>query len=179
MKVTFDTNGLDRVCRPEKHPKDPRQMDFYKVQTALASGKIKGYFSETIVTLEGIENKDRIQVLGGTRVETQIRHGVDDPGGATKAKPETAASGASGSCPSRPEDRDAGAAGDRHGGRVCHPTSTSLAKGRGRPGRRRGDFGAPSAGGKRRGTRGTARGTRPPGRRVPRHHPGSRIIKNS
>jgi hypothetical protein len=81
MKITFDTNSLDRVSRPERHPKDSQQMDFYKVQAALTSGKIKGYFSETIVTLEGIENKDRIQVLGGTRVETQIRHGVEDPGG--------------------------------------------------------------------------------------------------
>ena len=40
---------------------------------ALAAGTLSGYFSETLVTLEGIENKDRIDVLGSMRLESQAR----------------------------------------------------------------------------------------------------------
>ncbi|MGA8616399.1 MAG: hypothetical protein WB760_32835 [Xanthobacteraceae bacterium] len=73
MRVTFDTNTLDRAARPERFPKDPRQAEYVKVHDALAGGTVSGYFSETLVTLEGIENKDRVDVLGSTRLENQTR----------------------------------------------------------------------------------------------------------
>lgn len=73
MKVTFDTNALDRAARPEHHPKDDRQPDFIEVHAAIEAGKLEGYFSETIITLEGIENKDRLNTLGGTRLERQFQ----------------------------------------------------------------------------------------------------------
>src|SRR5712691_10310897 len=73
MRVTFDTNSLDRAARPERFPRDPRQVDCIKVRDALAAGTLRGYFSETLVTLEGIENKDRVNVLGSTRLESQMR----------------------------------------------------------------------------------------------------------
>ena len=74
MRVTFDTNTLKSAVRPERHSKDPRSADFYKVHDALKAGILKGYFSETIVTLEGIEEEG-----------SQRRHGrhtrqyADDP----------------------------------------------------------------------------------------------------
>jgi hypothetical protein len=71
--VTFDTNTLDRAARPERFPKDPRQAEYVKVHSALAAGTLRGYFSETLVTLEGIENKDRVNVLGSTRLESQTQ----------------------------------------------------------------------------------------------------------
>jgi hypothetical protein len=73
MKATFDTNALDRAARPERHPKDPRQPDFIRLHEAIKAGRLKGYFSETIVTLEGIENKDRVDVLGHTQLSTEIQ----------------------------------------------------------------------------------------------------------
>lgn len=73
MRVTFDTNTLDRAARPKRFPKDPRQAEYVKVHDALAAGTITGYFSETLVTLEGIENKDRVEVLGSTRLESKMR----------------------------------------------------------------------------------------------------------
>ena len=73
MNTTFDTNTLERAARPERHPRDPRQPEFIKVHDAIKAGRLAGYFSETLVTLEGIENKDRIDVLGGTKLEQQIR----------------------------------------------------------------------------------------------------------
>ena len=71
--MTFDTNTLDRAARPERFPKDPRQAEYVKVCDALTTGTLRGYFSETLVTLEGIESKDRIDVLGSTRLENRTR----------------------------------------------------------------------------------------------------------
>ncbi len=71
--VTFDTNTLEMVARPEKHPRDPLQSDYFKVRNALKTGKLKGHFSQTLITLEGIENDDRVNVLGGTRIESQTQ----------------------------------------------------------------------------------------------------------
>ena len=73
MRATFDSNTLDRAARPERHPKDPRQPDFIKVHDAIKAGMVTGYFSETLVTLEGIENKDRVGVLGSTKLAQQIK----------------------------------------------------------------------------------------------------------
>ncbi len=73
MKVTFDTNALDRAARPERYPKDSRRADFIKVHDAIEARRLTGYFSETLITLEGIENKDRVGVIGGTRLDRQIR----------------------------------------------------------------------------------------------------------
>ena len=73
MRVMFDSNTLDRAARPERFPKDPRQAEYIKVHDALAAGALKGYFSETLVTLEAIENKDRIDVLGSTRIDSETR----------------------------------------------------------------------------------------------------------
>jgi hypothetical protein len=73
MRVMFDSNTLDRAARPERFPKDPRQAEYIKVHDLLAAGTLKGYFSETLVTLEAIENKDRIDVLGSTRIDSETR----------------------------------------------------------------------------------------------------------
>lgn len=73
MKVTFDTNTIDRIARPERYLTEPSQADYIKIHAALRAGKLKGYFSETLVTLEGIENKDRVAVLGSTRVVSDSR----------------------------------------------------------------------------------------------------------
>jgi hypothetical protein len=73
MKVTFDTNALDKAVRPERYPRDPLQSDYFKVRDALRTGRLKGYFSQTLIALEGIENKDRVNVLGSTRLESQTQ----------------------------------------------------------------------------------------------------------
>jgi hypothetical protein len=73
ITVTFDTNTLDRAARPQRFPKDIRRTQYAKVHCALASGAIRGFFSETLVTLEGIENKDRCRVLGTTRLDRKAQ----------------------------------------------------------------------------------------------------------
>jgi hypothetical protein len=81
MRVTFDTNTLDSVARPERYPKDPHHAEFVKVHDAVVAGTLKGHFSETIFTLEGIENKDRPGILGGTRVKEQKTETIDEATG--------------------------------------------------------------------------------------------------
>jgi hypothetical protein len=77
MRITFDTNTLDKAARPERHPKDPCQSDYLKVHEALKAGGLKGHFSETIITLEGIEKKDRADVFESTRLRTESRAETD------------------------------------------------------------------------------------------------------
>ena len=68
MRVTFDTNTLDLVSRPERHTRGPDYLHGRKVNQALKAGTLSGFFSETLVTLEGIEKKDRLRVLATTRL---------------------------------------------------------------------------------------------------------------
>jgi hypothetical protein len=81
VKVTFDTNTLDRVVRPERFSRDARRAEFVKVHEAVVAGRLKGFFSETTITLEGIENADRAAVLGSTRHETRLQENTDQDGG--------------------------------------------------------------------------------------------------
>ena len=69
LTVTFDTGALDDVVWPQsaKQPTDP--ADAARVRAAVESGAIQGFFSETLITLEGIQRKDRIDVLGSARLE--------------------------------------------------------------------------------------------------------------
>jgi hypothetical protein len=70
-RVTFDTNVLDLACRPERFPKDIRQSRLQKVRDALASGAIQGFYSVTMLTIEGIMRKDRADVFASTRTKMQ------------------------------------------------------------------------------------------------------------
>jgi len=69
LTVTFDTNTLASVVSPDitgaQRGTGPSGAT---VRTAIQAGQIQGFFSETLITLEGIEDKDRAQVLGKTEV---------------------------------------------------------------------------------------------------------------
>jgi hypothetical protein len=69
LMVAFDTGALDDVVWPQsaKDPTDP--ADAARVRAAVESGAIKGFFGESLITLEGIQKKDRIDVLGSARFE--------------------------------------------------------------------------------------------------------------
>jgi hypothetical protein len=71
LRVTLDTNVLDLACRPERFPKDPRQLLMKKVHDALASGQVKGFYSVTMLTIEGIMRQDRADVFAGTQTVMQ------------------------------------------------------------------------------------------------------------
>lgn len=71
LRVTFDTNVLDWACRPERFPKDPQQPLMQKVHAALVNGQIEGFYSVTMLTIEGIMRRDRAEVFAGTRTVMQ------------------------------------------------------------------------------------------------------------
>ncbi len=71
LRVTFDTNVLDLACRPERFPKDPRQPYLQIVREALSHKKILGFYSVTMLTIEGIMRKDRADVFESTQTYMQ------------------------------------------------------------------------------------------------------------
>ncbi len=77
MRVTFDTNALDKAVRPGRHPKDPNQPLFQKVHEALKSTVIEGFVCETMITLEGIPKNaflgPTVHVLRSTRRPRQVQ----------------------------------------------------------------------------------------------------------
>lgn len=71
LRVTFDTNVLDFACRPDRFPKDPQQLQMQKVNDALANGRIEGFYSVTMLTIEGIMRRDRAEVFADTQMVTE------------------------------------------------------------------------------------------------------------
>jgi hypothetical protein len=51
--------------------------DLQIIHDALKAGRVCGYLSETVVTLEGVENKDRVNVFGGTHLVSQAQASGD------------------------------------------------------------------------------------------------------
>jgi hypothetical protein len=68
--VTFDTNTIDKACRPELHPKDPARRDFDTVHEAVRTRKLRGFFCETAATLEGIQRANRARAARARRFVT-------------------------------------------------------------------------------------------------------------
>jgi hypothetical protein len=70
LTVTFDTNTLQSVVFPEDAQRGTGPSGA-AVQTAIRAGLVRGFFSETHITLEGIQGKDRKDILGQTRVGSE------------------------------------------------------------------------------------------------------------
>ena len=73
MRVTFDTNTLDKAVRPERHENDPGRAGFLKVNRALRDGRVRGSFSETLIWIEGIGRKDRAAVMASSDLVMESR----------------------------------------------------------------------------------------------------------
>lgn len=67
LTVTFDTNTLASVVTPETAQRGTGPCGDI-VRAAIRSGHVQGFFSETLVILEGVRGKDRADVLGRTRL---------------------------------------------------------------------------------------------------------------
>ena len=73
LKSTFDTNTLDRVVRPYRYDGEGDHAAYVVVHDALRAGQIKGYFSEAVVTLDGIGRPDKVDMVGAGRVVSESR----------------------------------------------------------------------------------------------------------
>ena len=65
LKVTFDTNVFTRFIDLEK---GLDKIHYENILKAIRSEAIRGYFSDTFVTLEGIMKIDRERILGSRRI---------------------------------------------------------------------------------------------------------------
>lgn len=65
MKVTFDTNIFKRFIKLEENAD---KVHYEKFLEAIKSEAIKGYFSDTFVTLEGVMRKHRVEIFGSRKI---------------------------------------------------------------------------------------------------------------
>jgi hypothetical protein len=78
MRVTFDTNVFDKVTRPAIYPKDADFQEMTIIHEALKQGRVKGFISDTTITLEGIGGDDRATVFGSTGPRSSTAQTSDD-----------------------------------------------------------------------------------------------------
>jgi hypothetical protein len=67
VTVTLDSNALAAVISPET-AQGGWGADAALVRAAIEDGRIRAFFSETHITLEGIQGKDRADTLGKTQM---------------------------------------------------------------------------------------------------------------
>jgi hypothetical protein len=79
LTVTFDTNTLASVVSPETAQRGTGTSGA-TIRTAIQAGDIQGFFSETLITLEGVTNADRSAVFGSTTVNARHRHEIAPDG---------------------------------------------------------------------------------------------------
>jgi hypothetical protein len=69
LTVTFDTNTLNSVIFPNEAQRNTSE-DGRAINSAIKVGQVRGFFSETLITIEGIPKKERTETLGKNRVVT-------------------------------------------------------------------------------------------------------------
>lgn len=67
LLVTFDSNAYRQVVDPDRSHRDASVTDLRKINAALKEGRILGHLSETVVTLEGIQNPQRANYFAGVQ----------------------------------------------------------------------------------------------------------------
>jgi hypothetical protein len=68
LRVTFDTNALDLACRPERSPGNPLQPRLPRVNEALRAGVLQGFYSISMLTIEGVPRIDRAKTYSTTQM---------------------------------------------------------------------------------------------------------------
>ena len=59
LRVTFDSNTYRQAVDPSRSRRDASAAELWRIHAALKDGRIRGYLSETLTTLEGIVNAQR------------------------------------------------------------------------------------------------------------------------
>lgn len=72
ISITFDSNVLECVIDPGKEGAEFQgEVVYQAIHNAIESGSIKGYYSDTYLTLEAIEKDDRRAVLGSRHIASR------------------------------------------------------------------------------------------------------------
>lgn len=83
MRVTFDSNSYRQVVDPARAHRDASVSELQKIHDALKDGRISGYLSETVATLEGIQNAQRGPYFASMRPTIELQQ-EELPGGVIK-----------------------------------------------------------------------------------------------
>ena len=67
IKVTFDTNVFKRFIDLEE---SSEKIYYEKILAVIKSETIKGYFSDTFVTLEGVIRNQRVEIFGSRKISS-------------------------------------------------------------------------------------------------------------
>ena len=59
LRVTFDSNAYRQAVDPSRSRRDASPAELRKINAALKDGRIRGYLSETLATLEGVQKAQR------------------------------------------------------------------------------------------------------------------------
>lgn len=70
-KVTFDTSALKGAVTPHLCADEHDHAACVVVHGALRAGQIRGYFGEAVVALDALGRQDKVDVVGGARMESQ------------------------------------------------------------------------------------------------------------
>jgi hypothetical protein len=91
IKVTFDTNVFTRLI---ELPESSDKMYYKTILKAIESETIKGYFSDTFVTLEGVMKNQRPEIFGSRKISSYASsdnpHTINLNIGASMLKPNLA-----------------------------------------------------------------------------------------
>jgi hypothetical protein len=68
MKVTFDTNVFQQVVEPKRCIEQSCHAACVAINAALKSGRINGYFSEAMISLDALTKNDKVDVVGSSRI---------------------------------------------------------------------------------------------------------------
>lgn len=80
MKITFDSNVWRIISTPEQFPNEPSINDFKSIRTAIETGKIEPYISETVFTIEAIKRVERKTVIGNKKAKIETQEVTQDNG---------------------------------------------------------------------------------------------------
>jgi hypothetical protein len=72
MKITLDSNVYRKVASPDIFVKDPRHSAFVVIHNAVVAGCATGYISETVLTLEGIQNSQRPEYFAASELDVKF-----------------------------------------------------------------------------------------------------------
>lgn len=72
LRVSFDSNAYRQAVNPLKSRRDATLEELQKINQALLDGRITGFLSETLATLEGIQNAQRGAYFAKARAKVDI-----------------------------------------------------------------------------------------------------------
>jgi ribosomal protein L30 len=85
LRVTFDSNTYRQAIDPRRSQRDASAAELGRIHASLKDDRIRGYLSETIVTLEGVRNVQRGAYFASLKPKVTAAE-TESPGGWIKVE---------------------------------------------------------------------------------------------